>query len=234
MSKLASSSVMSLTSLVLLACWSDLPQEEISLSRFEPQHHRYTQAETCVNCHQSDNGIMTRAVGVDISTEPPGLDGRGWLASVHSRAQNHDYRVNTACAWCHAPTTQGATQDSLGAVPIRPGTWEGVTCGACHPGRLERSLRESLLVNFNPGSDPTDPRGYVFIDRSDPRQVNSQCRFCHHEFHPILSDTKAEMLEQGTLRCIDCHMAGYAISEDQITERFHNMKVADNGPVSCS
>lgn len=209
-------------------------QMEISLTQFEPEHYRYDQAQSCVNCHQGTNDIMTRAVGVDISASSPRLEESGWLASVHARSQSHDYRVTTVCAWCHAPTTEGATQDSMAAVPIEAGTWEGVTCGACHPGRLEASMRESLLTNYLPGSNPIDPASYVFIDRSDPVQYNAQCQYCHHEFHDILSPAKAEMLQSGMLRCIDCHMAGYAVSGDQVVERFHNMKVEANGPLSCS
>jgi len=209
-------------------------QVEISLNQFEPQNYRYIQAETCVNCHQTDNDIMTRAVGVDISSGIPAMDECGWLASVHARSQSHEYRVTTVCAWCHAPTTKGATQDSLAAVPIEAGTWEGVTCGACHPGRLEGRMRESLLANFVQGSDPTDPASYVFIDKSDASQFNAQCQYCHHEFHDILSPAKAERLESGTLRCVDCHMAGYGVAENQAVERFHNMKVEANGPLSCS
>ena len=69
-------------------------QAEISLSRFEPEHYRYYQAELCVNCHQTANDVMTRAVGVDISSGSPELDARGWLASVHARSQSHGDRVN--------------------------------------------------------------------------------------------------------------------------------------------
>ena len=229
--------VMTVTFLVFFVVFVGLggqDQVEIPLTQFEPEHYRYIQAETCVNCHQTENDIMIRAVGVDISSGSPELDERGWLASVHARSQSHDYRITTACAWCHAPTTDGATQDSLAAVPIETGTWEGMTCGACHAGRLEGSMRESILVNFLPGSDPTDPASYVFIDRADPSQFNAQCQYCHQEFHGLLSETKAEMLESGVLRCIDCHMAGYAVAENQIVERFHNMKVEANGPLSCS
>jgi hypothetical protein len=209
-------------------------QVTIPLGELEPDFYRYAQAETCVNCHQPDNDIMTRAVGVDISSGAPSLDEFGWLASVHARSQSHDYRINTACAWCHTPTTEGATQDSMAAVPIPPGTWEGVTCGACHPGRLERSLRESLLINFLPGSDPTDPASYVFRDRADPSQVNAQCQYCHNEFHGFLSEAKSVLFDAGALRCVDCHMAGYRIDESGAVERFHNMKVEANGPRSCN
>jgi hypothetical protein len=209
-------------------------QVEISLEQFEPEHYRYTQAESCVNCHQTDNDIMARAVGVDISSGSPELGEGGWLASVHARSQSHDYRVTTACAWCHAPTTEGATQDSLAALPIETGTWEGVTCGACHPVGLPDSLEESMVTNLLPGSDRTDPASYVFIDRSDPTQLNAQCQYCHHEFHGFVVPTKTAMIESGMLRCVDCHMAGYGVVESGLVERFHNFKVEANGPLSCS
>ena len=44
---------------------------------------------------------------------------------------------------------------------------------------------------------------------------------------------KQELLESGTIRCIDCHMAAYAVSYGHI-ERFHNLKVEANIPYSCS
>ncbi len=211
-------------------------QAEISLSKFAPEHYRYSRAELCVNCHQTANDVMTRAVGVDISSGSPELDGRGWLASIHANSQSHGDRVNTTCARCHAPTTDRVTRDSAAAAPITKGTWEGVTCGACHPAGLSEtdSLTESLVTNLQPGSDPTDPASYVFIDRSDGTQLNAQCRYCHHESHDLLVPSKADMLAAGELRCIDCHMSGYAVTESGIVERFHNMKVEPNLPQSCS
>jgi len=207
---------------------------EISLTKFAPEHHRYAQAERCVNCHQAGNDVMTRAVGVDISSGSPELDERGWLASVHARSQSHGERVNTTCARCHAPTTELVTQDSATAVPITKGTWEGVTCGACHPVGLADSLSESVVTNLRPGSDPAEPASYVFRDRSDATQLNALCQYCHHESHDLLVPSKTEMLEAGELRCIDCHMAGYAVAESGVVERFHNMKVEANLPQSCS
>lgn len=230
----------SLSALLALLCFSGFVtkdatgQVEISLDELEPEHYRYVQAENCANCHQSGNDIMIRAVGVDISSGEVRRYERGWLASVHSRSQSHGDRVNSACAWCHAPTSPDATRDSAAAVPIETGAWEGVTCGACHPGRLEKSERESLLINFLPGSDPTEPAGYAFIDKSDPVQFNEQCRYCHHQSHDLLSPAMSGMLEGGELRCIDCHMAGYGVAKNRIVERFHNMKVEANGPISCS
>jgi hypothetical protein len=109
-----------------------------------------------------------------------------------------------------------------------------VTCGACHPVGLADSLEESLLTNLVPGSDRSIPASYTFIDRSNPNQMNAQCKFCHNEFHGIKVQTMAAHLHSGTLRCIDCHMAGYGVTESGLVERFHNFKVEANGPLSCS
>ncbi len=118
-------------------------------------------------------------------------------------------------------------------MPIEKGTWEGVTCGACHPVGLDESLEESLVTNLTPGSDRADPVSYTFIDRSDPKQLNAQCQYCHHEYHDLVA-SKAALMESGALRCIDCHMAGYAVAESGLVERFHNFKVEANGPQSCN
>ena len=205
-----------------------------SLAGLEPEHYRYADAERCANCHGDGSAIQMRAVGVDTVSGVPELTGYGWLSSVHAQAQSHDDRVNTACAWCHAPTTPGATQDSLAAVSIEKGTWEGVSCGACHPVGLPDSLEESLVTNLHPGSDRTDPASYVFIDRSDPTQLNAQCQYCHHEYHGFIVPSKTALMESGMLRCVDCHMAGYGVAESGLVERYHNFKVEANGPLSCS
>lgn len=211
-------------------------QEQVgfSLATLEPEHYRYAEAERCANCHGDGSAIQMRAVGVDTSSGSPRITGDGWLSSVHARSQSHEDRVNTACAWCHSPTTPGATQDSSAARPITKGTWEGVTCGSCHPVGLADSLEESLVTNLVPGSDRTDPTSYIFIDRSDPKQLNAQCQYCHHEYHGFLVPTKTALVDSGLLRCIDCHMAGYAVVESGLVERFHNFKVEANGPQSCS
>jgi hypothetical protein len=99
---------------------------------------------------------------------------------------------------------------------------------------LADSLEESLLTNLLPGSDRSDPASYTFIDRSDPNQMNTQCQYCHHEFHGILVQNMADHLHSGALRCIDCHMAGYNVTESGLVERIHNFKVEANGPISCS
>lgn len=218
---------------------SEQPQQgpqtpaSLSLADFEPDHHRYGDAERCANCHEAGGDILRRAVGVEFSSGTPAITGYGWLSSVHALSQSHDDRVNTACAWCHAPTTPGATEDSEAGVSIEKGTWEGVSCGACHPVGLDESLEESLVINLMPGSDRADPASYTFIDRSDPQQLNAQCQYCHHEYHD-LAPAKAELMSSGVLRCIDCHMAGYAVAESGLVERFHNFKVEANGPLSCS
>jgi hypothetical protein len=63
--------------------------------------------------------------------------------------------------------------------------------------------------------------------------MNAQCRFCHHESHDLLIKAKQDMMKSGELRCIDCHMAGYAVTNQHV-EHFHNFKVAKNLPFSCS
>lgn len=207
---------------------------QISLERLAPENYRYEEATRCVNCKQNGADLKYRAVGIDMSSGSPVLDSRGWLGSVHSRSQSHGDRVNTVCAWCHAPLTDGATRDEEAAAPIEKGTWQGVTCGACHPSSVPEEERHSQLANFLPGSDPTAPTSYEFRDRSDPAQFNAQCRYCHHESHEVLSEAKTAMLEAGTLRCVDCHMAGYAAAQDGVIERFHNMRVEANLPYSCN
>jgi hypothetical protein len=210
-----------------------LQQEELSLRHLTPDHYKYKEAEGCSNCKDSENRFMPRAAGVDFSSGSPVLDKRGWLVSVHARSQSHEDRVTTVCAWCHAPLTKGATQKEEEAKPIPKGTWQGVSCGACHPGSLARDKRISLLINFKPGTDPTKPESYVFRDRMSGKELNAQCRFCHHEPHDLLIEAKQKNMASGNLRCIDCHMAAYAVTNQHV-ERFHNLKVAENLPFSCS
>jgi hypothetical protein len=187
---------------------------QISLELLTPENYGYEEATRCINCKSMGSDIKYRVVGVDLSSGSPTADERGWLASVHARSQSYGDRVNTACAWCHAPLTEGATQDDDAAVPIEKGTWQGVTCGACHPAAVPQEERHSQLANFIPGSDATDPSSYVFRDRTDPKQFN--------------------VLGSGVIRCVDCHMAGYGVAANQLVERFHNMKVEANIPLSCS
>jgi len=226
--------------LLLLGCFvscvvsGQQDQTGFSLASLAPEHYDYAEAERCATCHGDGGDIQRRAVGVDTSSGLVKSTGKGWLSSVHSRSQSHDDRVNTACAWCHAPTNPGATRDSLAAAPIPKGTWEGVTCGACHPVGLADGLEESLVTNLLPGSDRSDPASYTFIDRSDPNQMNAQCQYCHNEFHGFPVPTKDSLLASAVLRCVDCHMAGYQVTESGLVERLHNFKVEDNGPISCS
>lgn len=203
------------------------------LQALTPENYNYLEAGRCSDCKGQENAFMTRATGADYSSGKAVLDERGWLSSVHARSQSHEDRINTACAWCHAPTAAGATNDKQAAEPIPKGTWQGVTCGACHPGSVPREKRTSLLINFTPGTDPADQNNYVFRDRGSGKDLNAQCRFCHHESHDLLIKAKQELMENGTIRCIDCHMAAYAVSYGHI-ERFHNLKVEANIPHSCS
>lgn len=210
-----------------------LQQDDFSLQHLTPENYHYKEVERCSNCKGEQNRFMPRAAGVDLSSGISVLDERGWLASIHARSQSHDDRVDTACAWCHAPVAEGANRNREEAKPIPKGTWQGVTCGACHPGSVEGSKRVSLISNYIPGTDPADPENYIFRDRKDGKAMNAQCRFCHHESHDLLIEAKQKMMDLGDLRCIDCHMAAYAVT-DQHIERYHNFKVKANLPYSCS
>jgi hypothetical protein len=208
-------------------------EEGFSLKHLTPENYHYKEAEQCSNCKGKENAFMPRASGVDLTSAKPTLDKRGWLASVHARAQSHEERINTACAFCHAPLLEGATRDKDKAKPIPKGTWQGVSCFSCHPGAVERTKRKSLIINFIPGSDPASPDSYFFRNRADGKDMTAQCRFCHHESHDLVIDKKQKMMESGDLRCIDCHMAAYALTEGHV-ERYHNFKVEENIPHSCS
>jgi hypothetical protein len=222
-----------LLAFALIAAFDAGPQEHLELRPLAPEGYSYADAARCADCKGPDNSFMPRAAGVDITGEKPVPDERGWLASRHSRSQSHGDRIDTSCAWCHAPLTPGAVRDEDKAEPIALGNRNGVTCSACHPGTLERSLRESLLINFHPGSDPAKKASYIFRSRTDGRDFNAQCRFCHHQSHDLLLERKHEMQEAGELRCVDCHMAAYS-KQGLRVERFHNFKVKANLPHSCS
>ena len=208
-------------------------QAEFSLSHLTPDGYDYKDATGCADCKGAENSFMPRAAGIDISGEKAVLDKRGWLASVHAHSQSHENRIDTSCAWCHAPLTPGAVKDKEDTKPVTRGTWQGVSCGACHPGQVKSERRISLLVNYTPGTDRTDPKSYIFRSRTAGRDFNAQCRFCHHQSHDLLIEGKRGMWEAGELRCVDCHMAAYALTDGHV-ERFHNFKVEDNLPHSCS
>ena len=218
---------------VLLVALPKFEQEEFSLEQLTPENYNYKEASGCSNCKGEQNSFMPRAAGVDLSSGTPTFDDRGWLASVHAVSQSHSDQINTACAWCHAPTAEGATKDKGKATPIPKGNWQGVSCFSCHPGAVERDRRKSLVSSYTPGTDPTDPKNYIFRDRADGKEMNAHCAHCHHESHDLLVEAKKKMLVSGDLRCIDCHMAAYAVTNGHV-ERHHNMKVEANLPHSCS
>ena len=208
-------------------------QQDLSLRNLTPENYAYSEAARCAGCKGDQNAFMARAAGVNLGAGEPALDSRGWLAGIHARSQSHEDGIDTSCAFCHAPLAEHATRDKAQAKSIAKGTWQGITCGACHPGSVEQSGRKSLVANFLPGTDPTNPDNYTFRDRADGKSMNAQCGFCHHESHDLLVEKKMEMLSAGDLRCIDCHMAAYALTDGHV-ERFHNLQVQENLPHSCS
>jgi hypothetical protein len=220
--------------LMMLLVMAAFIHNEVSLDSLTPENYFYKEAERCSTCKGDGAEIMHRAVGVAVTGEYVLSDDRGWLVSEHAQSQSHEDKINTACAWCHAPLTENAVKDEADGQPIAKGNWQGVSCGACHPGELAREQRKSLVINFKPGSSQKDPAAYIFRDRSDGKAMNQQCKYCHHEFHDMLKAKKTEMLDSGELRCIDCHMAAHDKYLETRVERFHNLKVADNIPHSCA
>ncbi|HUX06263.1 MAG TPA: hypothetical protein VMX35_03025 [Acidobacteriota bacterium] len=208
-------------------------QAQWTLRGLESENYRYSEADGCMDCKQSSDDIMTRAIGVDISSGSPVSNGQGWLSGVHANSLSHD-EMNTHCTWCHSPTMKDVIEDEDAGVPIEIGGWQGVTCTACHPGLVRREVRKSTLANLKPGADLADPQSYIFYDKSDPKQFDAQCRYCHHDSHELTSEAKRAMVESGKLRCIDCHMAGYRQEEGRAVERFHDLKVEAHLPYSCN
>lgn len=205
-------------------------QDEVKT--ISPENYYYQDVQFCLTCKTEGDGIMPRAIGIEFGDNALKINSKGWLTSGHAKALSHEKPINSYCARCHFPTWDNLAEVESEAKIIPTGKWQGVTCRACHSSNLERSLRQSTLINYKAGKDKKDPANYIFIDRKDGKQQNSQCGFCHEKTHQFSVEIKNQMLQAGDLRCIDCHMAGYK-KEEYTVARFHNMKVKENIPWSC-
>ena len=219
--------------LIIIASTAFIPTDDNEeIKSLSPKNYLYTDAKFCLTCKTEGNAIMPRAIGVSVNGKELTPDGKGWLASAHAKAHSHQQEINSYCAKCHFPTYDKVTLDKDKGEAIPEGQWQGVTCRACHSSNLERTLRKSTLINYKPGQDKSSPQSYVFIDKKDGKAQNSQCLFCHTKGHTFKIDVKNQMMADGDLKCIDCHMAAYQ-QEQYTLARFHNMKVEENLPWSC-
>jgi Zn-finger protein len=224
-----------------------LAQEtEPIIGPFTPEGYNYTlpegeSPESCLNCGHQLNYHLYRAVGLtepnSASHTPAALQitGKGWLSSAHSQSVDEPANSNTYCAWCHQPTYEKVTSDNNEAKSIKAGNWHGMSCEACHTTHTLAAQFGTRYTNLIPGMDLEEAESYIPRHSEDGKDANNQCLFCHGTFHGFASKVKTALYESNAIRCIDCHMAGYQIAPSStLVERYHNMKVVDNLPNSCS
>ncbi len=213
---------------------------------YTPENYDYAlpeveSPESCLNCgHQRDGYHLYRAVGL---TEPTGeahspaeleITGKGWLSSKHAQSITAPTNNNTYCAWCHQPTLQTASSDNNKVKAVKAGKWHGMSCQGCHTTHTIAAEFGTRYTNLYPGSDLEEAESYIPRHSEDAKAANNQCLFCHGSFHGFSSQVKTALYESDAIRCIDCHMPGYRITSTGMTERYHNMKVVDNLPLSCN
>lgn len=238
-----------------------------TLGPFMADDQDFSHAESCVNCkrlegkglldkklasgkdtektqyHQENVlGINVLSRNEDNTPKEAVISGMGWLSSNHAQSMAGDSaNANTYCAWCHAPTYEGVTNDAEEVKLIKKEK-PGVACGACHPGHTLAGQFGTRFANYLPGGDANDASSWKPVTKTDEhhfdgKKANGQCLFCHGSFHGFADTTigkmKASMVKAGTLKCIDCHMGVFNELEGGLGERYHNMKVVANGPDSC-
>ena len=203
-----------------------------------PEGYLYEEPRRCAGCHDNardSEGRSTHrnAVGLTGDSEAPTLSGKGWISGGHGRSQDSTLVSNTYCAWCHAPSQPGATTAISQGRPIESGR-TGVSCIACHASDAVDEKFGTYQANFRPGGDRESLVDFVPRQPASGSETNAQCLFCHLRSHSFAAPPHADLLERGELRCIDCHMAVYNVTESGRKERYHNMKVAaNNDPATC-
>jgi formate-dependent nitrite reductase cytochrome c552 subunit len=199
----------------------------------------------CLTCmHQSDgwkgNTHLENAIGVSGIVDHNGaveagedkITGRGWISSKHAVSQD-GASANTYCAYCHAPDQVGVTNDPELGKALKKGK-HAMNCAGCHPSNSYAGRNGTRFANFKPGSNPATDSNWKPAKVSDGKAANGQCLFCHGSYHGFAVDLHENMVKSGSLRCIDCHMAVYNNLASGLEERYHNMKVLENGSDSCA
>ena len=209
-----------------------------AVDRVTPDGYLYEEPRRCAGCHDTakdarGNSTHRNAIGVTGDPESPTLTGKGWLSGAHGHSQDSAIAANTFCAWCHAPSQPGVTDRIERAEPVEMNR-AGVSCIVCHASEAVNEHFGSYQANFLPGGDRVSLVDFIPRSPASGIETNRQCLFCHLEPHPFAAPTHAKSLDAGALRCIDCHMAVYHVTESGREERYHNMKVAaNNDPAAC-
>lgn len=204
----------------------------------------WSEANGCTRCHFTLNPDGTRrgphmieAVGVswDDTKKTFSLTGKGWFASKHA-VSNYESTANTYCARCHSPlqakvAAQYVKGKFVDTEQVPYGKMEGVTCAACHPSHTVAVQIGRRLGIYQLEKDKTKAEAYKVVHHGDEDEL---CLNCHVTRHNEDNPSFKLMYDVG-VRCIDCHMAPYAVMEANpaLNKMGHDFKVAANLPHSC-
>lgn len=232
--------VTALAGCVVLATLNAQDSEGV-LSDVTPAGYEYAEPEECLGCHHQSTGWhgnyhLENAVGVenaiegDFNTELE-VTGVGWISSKHATSMD-GASANRYCAWCHAPSLRKVTDDETKAKKVR-NRKPGMSCIGCHTTHTIAQQFGTRYTNYLPGSDAEVSGNYIARHIENGKSANKQCLFCHGGYHGFAVSLHESMVKSGSLRCVDCHMAVYNQLNSGLEERYHNMKVFENGPDSC-
>ena len=186
------------------------------------------------NTHLEDAVGVENAVDSHSPAATIAITGVGWISSGHANSMHSPVNNNSYCAWCHMPGPDLVTNDSNAAQVIKFGNWTGVECIGCHTSHSIAAQLGTRYTNYIPGQPIDEVASYIARPVDNGRATNRQCLWCHGTFHGFSSRVKTALSQSGSMRCIDCHMAGFYTLSTGTIERYHNMKVAENLPWSCN
>ncbi len=190
--------------LTVLACFAleltthanELSDEEVAayksawsaaIDRVTPDGYLYEELRRCAGCHETardsaGNSTHRNAIGVTGDPRSPTLTGKGWLSGAHGRSQDSDITSNTFCAWCHAPSQPGVTDDIGAGQPVESGR-TGISCITCHASEAVNDEYGTYQANFRPGGDRESLVDFVPRQPTSGAETNAQCLFCHLRPH---------------------------------------------------
>ena len=229
------------------------------LAKFMPSDFNWfepgDEEDGCWTCKRTkgwkNNWHLDNAIGVSGTDEGKTIrnTGIGWISSKHAysmmdlpvqteaaasppKLMKYASNSNTYCAWCHGPSLAKVTNDPLQTAPVKKDK-PGVTCLACHCDHTTAGIFGTRFTNYLPGHPDHGEESFLARGVENGKKANAQCLFCHGEYHGFARASHESLVKKGDLRCIDCHMAVFNELDSGTHERYHNMKVYANGPVSC-